>query len=40
MADQRRDWDEERGMRVICYVICAASIAICIALLIQASLGW
>jgi hypothetical protein len=40
MDDHWREGDEDKGMRVICYVICAISVSICILLLIYVGLRW
>lgn len=39
MLDHLQGNHEEKGMRVLCYVICAASVAICLFLLIHAMLA-
>jgi hypothetical protein len=40
MLDHLQGNNEDKGMRVMCYVISAASIAICLFLVIHAILGW
>jgi hypothetical protein len=40
MSDHLQRHNEDKGMRVLCYAISAASVAICILLIIRASLGW
>ncbi len=40
MSDHVQGNTEDKGMRVMCDVICAASIAVCLFLLIHSILGW
>lgn len=40
MSDHLQGSHEEKGMRVLCYVFSAASLAICLFLLIRSILGW
>ncbi len=40
MSDHLQGNNEDKGMCVMCYVISGVSIAICIFLLIRASVGW
>jgi hypothetical protein len=40
MSQHLQGSHEEKGMRVMCYVISAVSIAICLFVLIRSSLGW